>query len=238
MLRKSFIKVSLILIGMSVMTKVFALQEKAVKENGTVNAFVSIKGITRIAVDNDRIANLRGPQGAYTLQNDNVQGAVFIQPTLDYQTKPFTLFIATELNHNYILRLTPQDKNADMILLKPVGVFNPTALAFEKSTPYLEALSALISDMARGDMPEGYARNDIDKAKTQYLGNMASIQLKAVYTGAHLEGYIYQVTNRTAGTLQLSEHQFYEAGVRAIALATLNLAPKAQTLLYKVKSHG
>ena len=238
MLKDLLTQLSLIIIGMSIMTNAFALQEKTVKENGTVNALVSIKGITRIAVDNDRIANLRGPQSAYTIQNDNVQGAVFIQPINDYQTKPFTLFITTERNHNYILRLTPKDKNADMILLKPVGVFNPMALAFEKSTPYLEALSELINGMAKGDMPEGYARDVIVNAKTHYLGDIASIKLKEIYSGAHLEGYVYQVTNRTAGTLQLSENEFYETGVRAISLATLTLAPKAQTLLYKVKSHG
>ena len=238
MFKRFLMPLSLIIIGMSMMTQAFALQEKTVKENGTVNALVSMKGITRIAVDNDRIANLRGPQSAYTIQNDNVQGAVFIQPINEYQTKPFTLFITTERNHNYMLRLTPQDKNADMILLKPVGVFNPTALAFEKSTAYLEAISALIHGMANGDMPEGYTQNTIENAKVQYLGNMASIQLKAIYSGAHLEGYVYQITNRTAGTLKLIENEFYETGVRAISLATLTLAPKAQTLLYKVKSHG
>lgn len=238
MLKDFLTQLSLIVIGMSIMTNAFALQEKTVKENGTVNAWVSIKGITRIAVDNDRIANLRGPQGAYTLQNDNVQGAVFIKPTPDYQTKPFTLFIATEGNHNYILRLTPQDKNADMILLKPMGVFNPSALAFEKSTSYLEALSALIKGMTNGAMPEGYTQNDIENGKPQYLGNIAAIRLKTIYSGAHLAGYVYQVTNRTAGTLQLSEKEFYEGGDRAIALASLTLAPNAQTWLFKVKSHG
>ncbi len=53
--------------------------------NGYAKISVDIAAteITRIAVSGDRIALLRGTAGAYTVSNDNGQGAVFIKPVIN-----------------------------------------------------------------------------------------------------------------------------------------------------------
>lgn len=215
-----------------------ALQVKPITDNGKAEAFAATQGITRIAVDQDRITNVRGPAGAYQMQNDNSQGAIFIQPTAAYQKKPFTLFIATEQNHNYVLRIIPRDQNADTILLQPQDAKNPQAAAWEQASPYTQSITQLMNAMANQATPEGYSRNNLIKSPQLPLGNLATIQLKQVYFGANLQGQIYQVTNKTQQTLYLNEREFYQVGDRAIALSNLVVPPKGQTYLYKVRSHG
>ncbi len=219
-------------------TSSFALQEKTIVNNDTANAFVSIKGLTRIAVQNDRILNVRGPDGAYELKEDNNQGAIFIHPSQDYQKKPFTLFIATETNQNYVLRVTPRDRNADTILLKPLDAQNPQAQHWETASPYTQAITHLMADMVNHNTPDGYVINKIVKPQEHYLGDIAIIKLTEIYEGAYLQGQIYNVTNRTGLKITLTEREFYQAGDRAIALTNLVVPPYGQTQLYKVVSHG
>jgi len=218
----------------------FALQTKVIHDNGSASILVSTSGLTRIAVWHDRISNVRGISGAYSVQNDNHQGAVFIQPSQAYQHKPFTLFIATEQGNNYVLHATPQPISADAsesILLKPVGVVNPLAKQWETASPYTQILTRLMDDMVKMKSPEGYSVTPV-KGKTQYLGRIATVTLKTVYSGAHLQGLIYCIHNRLSQPIMITEHEFYQQGDRAIALASFTIAPKGKTQLYKVRSNG
>ena len=226
----------LLLLGLT--SSSFALQLRPILDNGTAKAYVSIQGETRIAVENDRILDVKGPDGAYVRTNDNTQGTVFIQPTVAFQKKPFTLFITTEQNHYYLLRIIPRDQNSDNILLQPAGVINPLAAHWEQSSPYTVALTQLLQDMVNRTSPEGYAVDPVRKTKKQYLGSVAVIKLTRIYSGAHLQGDIYCVKNRTGNDLHLTEREFYQPGDRAIALSNLVVAPGGQTWLYKVRNHG
>ncbi len=231
-------KILLLVLGFGCSQTSMALQTKPIKENGMAWATVSIQGLTRIAVNNDRIAHVRGPAGIYSIQNDVNQGAVFIQPSPENAKKPFTIFVATELNHNYSLRLTPTDQVADTILLKPTDATNPLADHWEKSSSYTDAVTQLMTDMATHDSPEGYSVSFVSKIKPDFLGSMASFELKQIYLGAHLEGRIYCVTNRTSQTVTVKESEFYQCGDRAIALSCLTIPPHGSTWLYKVVNHG
>ncbi len=233
---KFYQRVLLFVLSIALMQISFAAQEKPIKDNGTAQAYVSIKGLTRIAVLNDRIEDVRGPDGAYQIKADLNQGAVFIQPTPDFQKKPFTLFIATEQNHNYVLRLQPRDQNADTILLNPPDAQNPVAAHWETATPYTQIITQLMTDMVNQSLPEGYAVDDITKAKNQQVSPSINIKLINIYQGAYLQGLIYSVTNRTAQTITVSEPQFYQSGDRAIALSQHVIAPHSQIFLYKVRS--
>jgi type-F conjugative transfer system secretin TraK len=237
-----------------VSTPSYALQAKSIKDNGTAYATISTKGLTRIAVDNDRILDIKGPSGVYTLQNDSQQGAVYLklipnsldatnsdgllkEPKEKSDVKPFSVFIATEQNHNYVLKLTPRNQSADTILLKPIDAFNQEAVRWESTSPYTEAITDLMSAMVKGKPPEGYGLEDVSSTKKQYLGSIAYARLVRVYSGAHLQGQVYELNNRTAAPLHVTESEFYKPGDRAISLSALNIDPAGQVLLYKVTSH-
>lgn len=217
---------------------VFAAQTIIAKDNSTIRAVISNQSATRISVDNDRISIIRGVENAYTYSNDNTQGAVFIKPTDDYQKKPFYIFISTEQGHNYVLVLTPKPAAAGMLIIQSKESQIAQAAAWEKSLPYEDALTQLMTSMTTHSALEGYAITEIDKAKTIRLNKQLRSKLIAVFSGAELQGEIYLVTNHSAQPITLSERSFYQADVRAIALQTTELPPHGKTLLFKVTSHG
>lgn len=219
-----------------------------VVENATVKANIADTEMTRIAVDNDRIAVLRGIDGAYTYSNDNNSGAVFLKPSDAYQNRPFYLFINTEQNRNYVLQLKPTPKlSASVLILKSRGQALQTAERWETDSPYGDTLTKLMIDMANHQTPEGYEViqvNDkktikiIKKRKTNTALSQVRMRLKTVYSGAHLQGQIYEITNTSLLPVTWTEHLFYQPGDRAIALRDATVPAGGQTLLYKVNSHG
>lgn len=227
----------MLFIGLLITTSTFALQIKSVVNNGTVNANVSQDNKTRVFVEGDRITALRGTPGAYTYVNDNVNGQVFIMPTPDFKNKPFSLFITTESGKTVGLNLTPIKSLSDSILLKPKGVASSDAARWESESDYNETIINLIRYMANGIKPEGYETSAITQSKTYYLGNIATIKLLSVYRGAHLEGVIYQLSNRLNKPITVDEREFYRPGTRAIAVQNHLIPAKGTTLVYGVISH-
>jgi hypothetical protein len=112
------LKLVFILMSIGYLQETVALQTKRVTDNETIEAVISNKELTRIAILHDRIRSSYGLEGMYELKNDPIQGALFIKP-VEQQLAPFTLFIGTEKNHNYVLHLTPKEQLGDTLLLKP-----------------------------------------------------------------------------------------------------------------------
>jgi conjugal transfer pilus assembly protein TraK len=214
----------------------FSLQIKPIADNGATTAVISTNELTRIAVDQDRIVRVRGLEGIYDMKNDLAQGAIFIRP-LEEQKKPFTLFLATEHNRNYVLHLTPQEQSADTILLKPKEIPREKSKKWEDSLPYIKTMTSLIAAMMKDNAPPGYTTQYLTKTKRQRVNDVMTTKLVRVYTGNHWQGFVYELSNRHKQTLSLCEQDFYQSGDQAIALSNLTLAPKGHVLLYKVSNH-
>lgn len=208
-------------------------------DNATVKANIANTAPTRIALENDRIAVLRGVEGAYTYSNDNQSGAVFLKPTDAYKNKSFYVFINTEHNHNYILQLKPTAKlSAGMLILKSRDQALSAVQQWETNSPYTDTLTTLITDMVNQNTPESYEVIPINRKKTTPVGTQLRIRLKKIYAGAHLQGQIFEVTNKSLLPVTLIEHMFYQSGDRAIALRDSSLPAGGKTWLYKVSNHG
>jgi type-F conjugative transfer system secretin TraK len=216
----------------------FALQLKPITENGEVQASVAAQELTRIAVEKDRILHVRGLEGAYELKHDPVQGALFIKPLADYQSKPFSLFISTEQNHNYVLHLTPKEQLGDTILLKPKGLKSHSVRFQKHSVPYTKLLVNFMTMMMKDTIPSHYASKTVTKAKCHPMGKAITVQRIRHYSGTHFQGALYRVTNRSCQTWLLRESGFYQRGDCAIALSRLTVAPGGHVLLYKVYSNA
>ncbi len=214
-------------------------QEIKVTDNSSVRIKVSGKEPTRVSVAGDRIATLRGADGAYTYTNDNTQGAVYIKPTAAYQNSPFYLFISTEQNHNYVVVMDPKTNlTASMLVLKPKNIEATAENHVETTLPYTEFLTKLMSSMATLSEIEGYDISYVKNAKITRLGYQLRLTLKALYEGSHLKGEIYEVKNDSIKAVNLAERVFYQQGDRAISLRDYNISGGGKTLLYKVVSNG
>lgn len=210
-----------------------------VKENATITANISATQPTRIAVENDRITVLRGQEGAYTDSNDNNSGSVFLKPTKAYQNKSFYVFISTEQNHHYVLQLTPSTKlSAGMLILKSHDQQISADEQWEIHSPYTALLARLMRDMINRKAPENFEVIPINAKNTLLKGTKLNFHLETIYSGAPLQGEIYEVTNPSKTPITITESLFYQPGDRAIALQENIIPAGSQTFLYKVTSHG
>lgn len=216
---------------------VYALQVKQIKDNQTLFAKISSKELTRIFVKNDRIQSVRGIDGAYQLTKDEIQGAVFIKPSLFYQHRAFNLFIGTEQGHSYTLLLSPIDIPAENIELKSLSPSKILAERWEKNSPYSDIIIQLMHAMENSENPEGYAVIPLGKVKPKRLDSGLTMQLVTFYQGARLQGEIWLIKNTCCRTAHLSPRNFYQDNVRAISLKDENLDKNEETYLYKVVDH-
>lgn len=227
-----------IFVGLSLLTTTaFALQTKVVSDNQMVTATVSEKDKTRIFVSGDRISSIHGTPNAYVYKNDDVNGQVYLMPTVAYQKQPFSLFITTENGKNYSLKLNPVDQAADSIMLKP-NIDHSEAKHWESASGYNQAVVELIRYMVNGVSPEGYGVNQSNNAKPFFLGSIATLNLKTTYNGVYFKGEIYELHNLTNKPITVTETEFYRPETRAITLEQHTIPPHGTTTLYGVMSNG
>jgi hypothetical protein len=81
-----------------------------------IEVSISREGLTRIAVQEDRILNVFGVTGEYVLEADEDQGQIFIQPALGVTT-PLSLTITTEGGHTQDLRFVPKNQPPEALIL-------------------------------------------------------------------------------------------------------------------------
>lgn len=207
-----------------------AVQRIPVQEGFEVNAVVSRNTLNRIAVDNDRIASVKGTNGQFELDKDVELGQVFLKPLAS--DEPIHAFITTEKGHTYHLGLTTHDLGAESIVLTPIG---DVSAKWQQSSSYESLLKEIIKAMHAQSALEGFV---IENAKTK-LSNIKSakvVQLQS-YLGQSLLGQILEVSNTSSTeSLHLTESEFYLPGVRAVAIVDKNLAPKGKTRLYWIRN--
>lgn len=211
----------------------FALQTISIADNQTKTITIAANELTRIFVAGDRIQNIRGLEGAYTLTKDGAQGQVYIKPTPPYQAKPFNLFIATEKGRNFNLLVKATETTGQDVELKPLTP-SKEAESWEVNSEYSQILVKLITSMVNAEIPSGYSLIYPDK-KTKALkyGNL-TLQLQKKYLGKHLYGEVFLVQNNRRQPINVEEKMFYQIGVRAIALSSLTIPASGQAMLFRV----
>lgn len=221
--------------GLVTMPTASAEQVKMVVDNKTIFAKAAATELTHVYVAGDRIVNVRGVEGAYSLKKERTDGTIFIQPTPAFQQKSFTLFLSTEQGHTYPLLLTSVQVPAESIRLQPITPARKAAARWEQQSAYEQVLLALIMSLKNEKPPEGYALIRTPSAVMQQEG--FTLQRLWQYHGRHLSGDVLRITNNTEKTITLDERQFYTAHTRAISLAQTSLSPLQQTTLYRVVHH-
>lgn len=231
-------KIFVLLLNVLFISQVYATQIKGVIDNETVTAKISSLDITRIIVQGDRIKTLKGIKGAYTRENDENNGEVYLQPTALYQNAAFTVLIETEKKRHFTLLLTPVSVPGGTLMLVPKGVGREDAARFEEASDYQTTLSHLVRVMATDMVPEGYSVREVDNKILYHFGNIATLRLKTIYQGLHYQGQIYELTNTQNCQIKLDEKQFYRKGISAISLENVTVAPHGKIKLIRVVSYA
>lgn len=213
-----------------------AVQLLEVRDGAIVSAHISGSEPNRLAIRGGRVHKVRGADGKVVLKSDNDAGEVYLKPTDEWRHRPFSLIVKDEEGAFYTLVLTPKDIPSEIItLVKPERapvIDRNTATAWEMEQPYERTLLELVRHMARADVPDGYARVELDREIK--LWQEARLVVKTLYVGERLSGEVYELTNVDSKAMRLEEREFYREHVLAVSIERHALAPGARTKIYLV----
>ena len=171
---------------------------RSLNEHIVIEAPISQKALTRIAVKNDRIRDVFGVSGEYVLEADEGQGQVFIRPTTG--TQPISLTLTTEKGHTQDLRLLPKDQPPQALLLEErseeQSVTNRGSMKGKivPDPPLIrEDVEDLLKACQEGRIPLGYKQVPLDLTTLKQEGGNALLVREI--RSRTLRGLTYEVKN-------------------------------------------
>ena len=141
-----------------------AMQILDAVDHGELEAEISDRAVSRIALVGDRVARvIRGPDG-FAVEHDAARGDVYLRPTDrsgvriggDIPREPLTLFIGTAGGFTYRLALTVAERGSAQILIRNAAAVSEPDFP-KPGDPHVGALVELIRAVARREALPGYA---------------------------------------------------------------------------------
>ncbi len=140
-----------------------AIQILEAVDHAELEAEISDRAVSRIALAGDRIARvIRGPDG-FVVEHDAVRGDLYLRPadspgaTRGELREPLTLFVGTAAGFTYRLALTLAERGSAQILIRNAAAAPRPEDAAQPPPGRVNALVALIDAVARREIPPGYA---------------------------------------------------------------------------------
>ena len=202
-----------------------APQHLNVEPNGHVTFFVSIKGVTRVGVMDDRIRNIIADDSAFEMSNDEKTGDVFFRLLGTREAKPENGYIITDSGVTIGYTMIPKNSVVGAALISVAGNGAKAAGTSSISTvggfsddialTMTEIVRAVAQENVFGRIPSG-KKNKV--LKTVKHGNWVA--------------RVIVVTGGKAGRL-VSEQDFAK-GARAVWVQNKSLAPNESTFVIVV----
>jgi len=231
-----------------------ASQVLTLSENQRLEIVISADSMNRIAVTNDRIAQVFGDEGTFVNQADEHTGQLFIKPSPENGTKPLSITLITENGITQDLILKPTAKNATTTVFstrafntsifntgvfknasKPSafnGTINPMGETLQKSLPFQEHLLLIMVQLVGGQLVESEGEGNHDRSSPEGY----KLELIKSYQAGPYSATVFSVQNTTSTAIELLEKSFYCAGDLALSFKKRVLLPGEKTQLFVVRS--
>lgn len=214
-------KITLVLIVWSGM--VFGVQNINVNESFPVRVVVSNNDINMISLKNDRIESLALPNSVEVEQN-NKTGSAYLKFKGNNSVKGFLI---SETGAKYQLEFVPSNIPSETItLIKP---WIETKIQSADTREYTQMLAQLLRAMYNQSELDGYERTMTEK-KVKF--KKLNLMLETTYFGAAIDGQVYEYENSTKEIQNLKEIDFYDAGIRSVAIVNKTLYSGDVTKIY------
>lgn len=172
-------------------------------------------------------------------QIQTVKGDVYVVPA---GPDPFTVYMTdTCASATVSLTLIPKPVLGQSIIISLEGIQPTTAQKKDptenkyKSDKYSDKIVGLYRQVVRGHTPSGYTVHKLQK-HTAVIGPVEIVPSK-VFSGRDWNIYIYKAHNTGKEDFELVESDFYDDGVRAVAMyPEILLKPNQDTSIYILAS--
>ena len=131
-----------------------AMQVLDATDHAVMEAEVSAHAVSRIALEDDRIARIVRPPDGLAIEHDAVRGDLYLRPLGPETPETATLFLGTERGFTYQLTLTVAERDAAQVLIRNLDAVE----AADTPAPgdaRIAALVALVRAVAERNPPAG-----------------------------------------------------------------------------------
>ena len=224
-------------------SQVLTNQILTLAENKRLEIAISADSMNRIAIANDRIAQVFGDEGTFVSQADEHTGQLFIKPSPENGTKPLSITVITENGVTQDLILKPTAKSATTSVFKSPsrqGTFketlNPIGDTFQKSLPFQEQLLLIMRHLVGEQLVEREGEDNDNRFtpegfELEYIKSYQAGPYSALYSAQ-----VFSVQNTTSTAIELLEKSFYQTGDLALSLEKRILMPGEKTQFFVVRS--
>jgi len=160
------------------------------------------------------------------------EGNVFVKFMEGQPPAPQELFFIAG-SGVYSMILVPKGIPSQTIIVRIPKEDVSEALNWETSHSYIAGLKELIKAMYEERPPRGFSVKEVSEERSRWK-ELKGV-LRRIYTGATLQGDLYELTNVSSDTVRLIENEFYEKGVLAVSVERHELKPGEKTEAYIVK---
>jgi type-F conjugative transfer system secretin TraK len=250
----SYIQLIGVILGLSLGTSQ-ASQVLTLSENQRLQIEISADSMNRIAVTNDRIAQVFGDEGTFLSQADENTGQLFIKPSPENGTKPLSITVITENGVTQDLILKPTAKSAtttvfNTSVLNPSvfntsifksnskqsafkGTANPFGESLQKALSFQEELLLIMRQLVAGQLMEKREEGGDSYNRSTPEGYKLD-PIKSYQVGPY-SAQVFSVQNTTSTAIELLEKSFYYAGDLALSFEKRILMPGDKTHLFVVR---
>lgn len=181
----------------------------SVSGDGTTNALVSSRFPNRIATPFAHPKIIDASSVVIQIDGSNI----FLSPKTE---EPFAIYITGDGPGDQVISLTllPKEIPAQTLILQLDA--DSSGRHATKPEGYTEQLVDLLRQVGSGKIPEGYSEGRMPNMMAKQEG--LTIVPEVRYSGSWLDVYRYRVENNQSATIELSETQFYQKGVKAVAI--------------------
>lgn len=209
-----------------------ALQILDVSDGATAFAKISSGEITRLTVNNGRIASWQVPKGRLVLQKNAKTGDLYVRPL--NREEPVSLFLTSESGSTYAITLQPVSMPSETIVLRESGrtVAPAAEQAGERSEGIKAFMLAMVADRLPADMEVRESGQELS------LWQDSRLTLVRSWIGARWVGERFDLMNTGKSQLRVVEQELFRDDVLAIAIEKHDLAPGDTTRVFVLRMKG
>lgn len=206
-----------------------ALQALEVSDGGTAYAKISADDLTRLTINNGRIASWHAPKGKLVIQKNSKSGELYVRPLS--RKEPVSLFVTSARGSTYAITMMPVAMPAESLVLNEARRKAPPTI--ERAGALDITIKNLMLTMAADRMPADMEVRESSQTFSLWQGSR--LTLMRSWLGASLMGERFDLTNTGTSSMRLLEQEFFKPGVLAVSIEKHELVPSESTRIFVVR---
>ena len=210
-------------------------------DNSEVTCTVSLKGLTRISLKDDRFASISkmttGIESEdFTVVNEPTRGDVYLSVPDGYSRSDVSFFGTTAKGYVYKFACRVGGDAAHQVFVHNRDILGQQPVELARRASPQDAAITLVQAMYAGSSLDGFEVRQPWRDPV-HVGDL-KVQMIAEYRGLDLNGRVLRIENKGRFPTALDEKRIAPANAVAVSLGSPNLKPGEATTAYVVLATG